>query len=147
MAVTPASGFVTPMGAIALGIVAGVLCFTSAGVMKHRLGYDDALDAFGVHAIGGMWGAIATGIFFSIDTNPAIQSANPDLYISIVNGTTSVVLGQAKAVLVAVILSAVGSSIILAAIKYTLGLRVTKEQEDEGLDLSQHGEEGYVLSG
>ena len=147
VAVTPASGFVTPMGAIALGFVAGVLCFTSAGVMKHRLGYDDALDAFGVHAIGGMWGAIATGIFFSIDTNPAIQSANPDLYISIVNGTTSVVLGQAKAVLVAVILSAVGSSIILAAIKYTLGLRVTKEQEDEGLDLSQHGEEGYVLSG
>jgi Amt family ammonium transporter len=147
VAVTPASGFVTPMGAMALGFIAGVLCFITAGLMKRRLGYDDALDAFGVHAIGGMWGAIATGIFFNLDTNPGIQSSAPDLYISIYQGKTNVVFGQVKAVMIAVIMSAIGSAIILALVKYTIGLRVTRDQEDEGLDLSQHGEEGYVLSG
>jgi Amt family ammonium transporter len=149
VAVTPASGFVTPMGAIVLGLVAGVLCFTTSSYLKHALGYDDALDAFGVHAIGGMWGAIATGIFFNVDTNPGIAAGNPELYLQIVTGkigALGLVVGQAKAVLAAVTLSAIGSALILALVKYTLGLRVTKDEEMEGLDLSQHGEEGYALT-
>jgi Amt family ammonium transporter len=149
VAVTPASGFVTPMGAIALGLVAGVLCFATASYLKRALGYDDALDAFGVHAIGGMWGAIATGIFFNVDANPNIASGNPDLYLQIATGKlgmVGLVVGQAKAVVTAVALSALGSALILALVKYTIGLRVTKEEEMEGLDLSQHGEEGYALT-
>jgi Amt family ammonium transporter len=145
VAVTPASGFVTPMGAICLGFIAGVLCMVTSSYMKKALGfYDDALDAFGVHACGGMWGAISTGIFFSVDTNPGIASLNPDLYNAIVSGNVALVWGQAKAVLNAVALSAIGSSIILAIIKGTMGLRPTLEQEEEGLDLSQHGEEAYT---
>jgi Amt family ammonium transporter len=144
VAVTPASGFVTPMGAITLGLVVGVLCMVTSSYMKKALGfYDDSLDAFGVHAIGGMWGAISTGIFINADTNPNIAAAAPDLYNAIVAGQVSLVWGQAKAVLNAVALSAIGSSIILAIVKGTMGLRPTLEQEEEGLDLSQHGEEAY----
>ncbi len=149
VAVTPASGFVTPMGAIVLGLVAGVLCFATASYLKRALGYDDALDAFGVHAVGGMWGAIATGIFFNVDANPNIAAGNPELYLQIVTGKigmVGLVVGQAKAVATAVVLSALGSALILALVRSTIGLRVTKEEELEGLDLSQHGEEGYVLT-
>ena len=145
VAVTPASGFVAPMGALTLGFIAGVLCMITSSYMKKALGfYDDSLDAFGVHACGGMWGAISTGIFFSVDTNPAIASGNPDLYNAIVAGQVPLVWGQAKAVLNAVALSVVGSSVILAIVKGTMGLRPTAEQEEEGLDLSQHGEEAYT---
>ena len=144
VAVTPAAGFVTPMGAITLGLVAGVLCMVTASYMKKALGfYDDSLDAFGVHAIGGIWGALATGIFFNPDANPALASANPDLYNAIVTGHVNLVWGQAKAVLNAVAISAIGSAILLTLIKAFIGLRPTAEQEDEGLDLSQHGEEAY----
>jgi Amt family ammonium transporter len=149
VAVTPASGFVTPMGAIVLGLVAGVLCFITSSYLKRALGYDDALDAFGVHAIGGMWGAIATGIFFNVDTNPGIAASNPELYLDIVTGkigAVALVIGQAKAVATAVVLSAVGSALILALVKATIGLRVTRVEEMEGLDLSLHGEEGYALT-
>jgi Amt family ammonium transporter len=145
VAVTPASGFVTPMGAIALGFIAGVLCMVTSSYMKKALGfYDDSLDAFGVHACGGMWGAISTGIFFSVDTNPAIASGNPDLYNAIVSGNVALVWGQAKAVLNAIALSSIGSIVILAIVKGTMGLRPTLEQEEEGLDLSDHGEEAYT---
>jgi Amt family ammonium transporter len=147
VAVTPASGFVTPMGAITLGLVVGVLCMVTSSYMKKALGfYDDSLDAFGVHAIGGMWGAISTGIFINADTNPNIAAAAPDLYNAIVAGQVSLVWGQAKAVLNAVALSAIGSSIILAIVKGTMGLRPTLEQEEEGLDITQHGEEAYAHS-
>jgi Amt family ammonium transporter len=143
VAITPASGFVTPMSAIIIGLVAGALCMCTASYLKRALGYDDSLDAFGVHGIGGMWGAIATGLFLNIDVNPNIASCNSDLYAELVKGSHAVVMGQVKAVLMAIVLSAVGSSILLAIIKFTIGLRVTPEQESEGLDLSQHGEEGY----
>ena len=149
VAITPASGFVTPLSALILGLVAGVLCFTTSSYLKRALGYDDALDAFGVHAIGGMWGAIATGIFFNPDANPGIAAGNPELYLQLVTGkigTVALVFGQAKAVLAAVVLSAGGSALILAVVKYTIGLRVAKDEEMEGLDLSQHGEEGYVFT-
>ena len=145
VAVTPASGFVTPMGALCLGFIAGVLCMITSSYMKKALGfYDDSLDTFGVHACGGMWGAISTGIFFSVDTNPAIASGNPDLYNAIVSGNVALVWGQAKAVLNAIALSSIGSIVILAIIKGTMGLRSTPEQEEEGLDLADHGEEAYT---
>ncbi len=145
VAVTPASGFVTPMGAITLGFIAGVLCMVTSSYMKKALGfYDDALDAFGVHACGGIWGAISTGIFMNVDTNPGIASLNPDLYNAIVSGNVALVWGQAKAVLNAIALSSVGSIVILAIIKGTMGLRSTPEQEEEGLDLADHGEEAYT---
>jgi Amt family ammonium transporter len=124
-----------------------VLCMVTSSYMKKALGfYDDSLDAFGVHAIGGMWGAISTGIFINADTNPNIAAAAPDLYNAIVAGQVSLVWGQAKAVLNAVALSAIGSSIILAIVKGTMGLRPTLEQEEEGLDITQHGEEAYAHS-
>jgi Amt family ammonium transporter len=143
VAITPACGFVTPASALFIGAVAGVLCMVSASYLKRALGYDDALDAFGVHAVGGMWGAIATGIFLNVESNPCIAALNVDLYKAIVAGNHPVVLNQIKAVLFTVAFSAIGSAVIFLVVKFTVGVRVTPEQESEGLDLSQHGEEGY----
>jgi Amt family ammonium transporter len=112
--------------------------------MKKAIGYDDSLDTFGVHAIGGMWGAISTGIFFNVESNPGILGNNQALYQSIVAGQHAVVMGQVKAVVIAILMSAIGTSIILVVLKYTIGIRVSPEGEAEGLDLSQHGEEGYT---
>jgi ammonium transporter, Amt family len=143
VAITPAAGFVTPGSAMVIGFVAGALCFTTTGYLKRALGYDDALDAFGIHGIGGMWGAIATGIFLAPGVNPNIPVLNADLAKALEAGTHPVVWLQIKAVVITVLLSAIGSSIVLAAIKYTIGLRVTSEDEGTGLDVTQHGEEGY----
>ncbi|MBA3709136.1 MAG: ammonium transporter [Planctomycetes bacterium] len=144
VAITPAAGFVTPGSALVIGFLAGVLCFTSTSYLKRALKYDDSLDAFGVHGVGGMWGAIATGIFFNVDTNPGVKALNSGLYDAIVAGTHPVVLLQIKAVLITILISAIGSSVILLIVKYTVGLRVTADDESAGLDLSQHGEEGYI---
>jgi Amt family ammonium transporter len=144
VAITPACGFVTPGSALVIGLIAGGLCLVTATYMKRALGYDDTLDAFGVHAIGGIWGAIATGIFFCVDANPGVKGLNSGLYDAIVAGTHPVVLNQIKAVLLTIVISAVGTTIIAALVKYTIGLRVSAEDEEVGLDLSQHGEEGYV---
>ncbi|MBA2480587.1 MAG: ammonium transporter [Planctomycetes bacterium] len=143
VAITPAAGFVTPGGALVIGLVAGALCFATTGYLKRALGYDDALDAFGIHGIGGMWGAIATGIFFSPGVNPNIAILNADLAKALEAGTHPVIWLQIKAVVITAVISVVGSSIVLAAIKYTIGLRVTSEDEGTGLDVTQHGEEGY----
>ena len=142
VAITPACGFVEPGSALIIGLVAGALCFTSTSYLKRALGYDDALDAFGVHGIGGMWGAIATGIFLSVDVNPNIAALNGDLYKAIVDGK-SMVGNQIVAVLITVTLSAVVATVALLVAKFTVGLRATAEDESEGLDVSQHGEEGY----
>jgi ammonium transporter, Amt family len=90
-----------------------------------------------------MWGAIATGLFFNVEANPGIRALNPDLYADILAGTHPVVLLQLKAVVVTVLLSAIASGVLLLALKHTLGLRVKDEDEIAGLDLTQHGEEGY----
>ncbi|MBA3936557.1 MAG: ammonium transporter [Planctomycetes bacterium] len=144
VAITPACGFVTPCSALIIGLVAGGLCLVTATYMKRALGYDDTLDAFGVHAIGGIWGAIATGLFFCVDANPGVKALNAGLYDAIVAGTHPVILLQIKAVLITIVISAIGTTIIAAIVKYTIGLRVSAEDEEVGLDLSQHGEEGYV---
>ncbi|MBA3685528.1 MAG: ammonium transporter [Planctomycetes bacterium] len=143
VAITPACGFVQPGSALIIGAIAGALCFASTSYLKRALGYDDALDAFGVHGVGGIFGAIATGIFFSPDANPNIPALNQILYYKIISGDHPVVFNQIKAVVVTVLLSGVGSAVLLTIVKYTVGLRVTDEDEDRGLDLTQHGEEGY----
>ncbi|QGZ60450.1 ammonium transporter [Paraburkholderia acidisoli] len=124
VAVTPASGFVGVLGAIVIGVVAGVVCFWSATWLKHKFGYDDSLDAFGVHGIGGIIGAILTGVFAVKD----------------IGGFDGSIVLQIKGVLTTVIYSGVGSFILLKIIDMVMGLRVTEEEEREGLDVILHGE-------
>ena len=128
VAITPASGFVAPTPAVIIGLVAGVLCFIAATSLKHVLGYDDSLDAFGVHGIGGMIGALLTGIFFSKEIS------------GVDNTVLAQFLIQLKGVAVTVVYGFVASYVILKAIDLSIGLRVTEEQEREGLDISLHGE-------
>ncbi len=137
VAITPASGFVGPMPAIIIGLVAGVLC-SSACNLKTKLGYDDSLDVVGVHGVGGTWGAIATGLFASKLINPA---GNDGLFF----GNPHQLLVQVIAVLATWIFAALGTVIILSILKAMMGLRVTEEEELMGLDLSQHNERGYSM--
>jgi ammonium transporter, Amt family len=127
VAITPASGFVGPVGALVIGIAAGAICFWSATSLKHMLGYDDSLDAFGVHAIGGIVGALLTGIF-------AVES------IGGTAGSMGQLLIQAKGVAITIAYTAVMTYIILKVLDLTMGLRVSEEQEREGLDIALHGE-------
>ncbi|MES2627315.1 MAG: ammonium transporter, partial [Pseudomonadota bacterium] len=142
VAITPACGFVGIQGALVIGIVASVVCFFAVSYLKNMLGYDDALDAFGIHAVGGIVGAILTGVF----VNPALGGAGYviDGWVGPTFGYDSgQIMIQVKAVLIAVVWSAVVSSVILAILKYTIGLRVSAEVESTGLDLSEHGETAY----
>ncbi|MHB1480234.1 MAG: ammonium transporter [Acidithiobacillus ferrooxidans] len=134
VAITPASGFVGPMGALWIGLAAGVICFWAAVYLKNRLGYDDSLDAFGVHAIGGIIGALLTGVFAVKDIGGTA---------GMLEGNTEQLLIQATGVGVTIVYDAVVSFIILKVIDWTLGLRVIGEQEREGLDITQHGEQVY----
>ena len=135
VAITPASGFVGPISAILIGLVAGVLCYSAIN-LKIKLGYDDSLDVVGVHGVGGTWGALATGLFASKVINSA---GNDGLFF----GNPSLIGIQALSVISAWIYSFVVTLIILKALDWTMGLRVTDEHEVNGLDLSQHGEAGY----
>jgi len=134
VAITPASGFVGPISSIMIGIGAGVICYFAV-VMKNSFGYDDALDVFAVHGIGGTWGAIATGLF----ANPAINSAGKGLFF----GNPGQVMTQIMAVAATWILAIVGTFILLKIVDAIIGLRLTREDEQTGLDLSQHSESGY----
>jgi Amt family ammonium transporter len=124
VAITPASGFVSPTPAVIIGLVAGVVCFIAATSLKHAFKYDDSLDAFGVHGVGGIIGALLTGVFASKE----------------ISGMDGSVLVQAKGVAVTVVYGFIVSYVILTIIDKTMGLRVTEEQEREGLDISLHGE-------
>lgn len=142
VAITPACGFVGIEGALVIGIAASIGCFFAVSYIKNLLGYDDALDAFGIHAVGGIIGAILTGVF----VNPALGGAGyvVDGWVGPTFGYDSgQIMIQVKAVLVAIVWSAVVSAVILAALKYTIGLRVSTEVESTGLDLSEHGESAY----
>jgi Amt family ammonium transporter len=141
VAITPASGFVTPMPALLIGAAAGVVCYLMVSKVKKMFGYDDALDAFGVHGVGGTLGAILTGVFATKAVND-LRAGKP---MGLVDGDAGQVLNQVLAVLIAVCLAAVGTLIILKVCDLILGVRVDKNQEIEGLDLSMHGEEGYNL--
>jgi Amt family ammonium transporter len=146
VAITPASGFVSPMPALAIGLTAGVVCYLMVAMVKARFGYDDSLDAFGVHGAGGTIGALLTGVFASRWVNPifgaAAGNARP---VGLIDGNGAQIVNQLVAVAIAWALAIVGSLVILKVVDLVIGLRVTEEQEIEGLDLSQHGEEGYNL--
>jgi Amt family ammonium transporter len=138
VAITPASGFVTPLSALVIGALGGVICYTAV-MMKSRLGYDDSLDVVGVHCVGGITGAIATGIFASRAINPA--GADGALY-----GNWALLQTQIIAVAATVAFAAIGTAIILTVLKAVTSLRVTADEERLGLDLSQHSESAYVFS-
>jgi Amt family ammonium transporter len=135
VAITPASGFVGPISSIWIGMGAGVLCYLAV-MLKPVFGYDDALDAVGVHGVGGMWGALATGLFAS----KAVNSAGAD---GLFFGNPAQLGIQAMAVLVTIVFVFVGTLIILAVVGAITGLRVSEEDERTGLDLSQHDEKAY----
>jgi ammonium transporter, Amt family len=146
VAITPASGFVKPFPAMIIGFAAGVVCYFMVAVVKSRVGYDDALDAFGVHGIGGTLGAILTGVFATNLVNEGLKDASGRvLPLGLVDGNPMQVVYQAVGVLVACFLAVIGTIIILKICDVLLGVRVTREQEIEGLDVSMHGEEGYNL--
>ncbi len=140
VAITPASGFVSPMSALIIGLIAGVFCFWMVVFVKNVFGYDDSLDAFGVHGAGGTLGAVLTGLFASSLINPIFGAGKPTGFIE---GNHHQVLNQLVGVGIAWSLSIVGTLIILFLVDKLIGLRVSEEGEREGLDLSQHGEEGY----
>ncbi len=135
VAITPASGFVGPIGALAIGAAAGVVCFWAVASLKKMIGYDDSLDAFGVHAMGGIVGALLTGVFASSLFGGA----------GFADGVTMghQLAVQAKAVLFTIVYDAVVTFVILKVIDMLVGLRVTEEEEREGLDISLHGEQVY----
>jgi Amt family ammonium transporter len=148
VAITPASGFVGPMPALLIGLIAGVVCFLMVAKVKVRLGYDDSLDAFGVHGVGGTVGAMLTGVFATSLVNPIFKSAQGvALPSGMIDGNYSQIFNQLIGVVIAIVLAVVGTLIILKAVDMLIGLRVTAEQEVEGLDVSQHGEEGYNWEG
>ncbi|MEO6976491.1 MAG: ammonium transporter [Gallionella sp.] len=127
VAITPASGFVGPAGALVIGLAAGVICFWAATSLKRMIGYDDSLDAFGVHAIGGIVGALLTGLF-AVESIGGTAGSMGQLFI------------QAKGVAITIAYTAVVTYIILKVLDMVMGLRVTEEQEREGLDIALHGE-------
>ena len=144
VAITPASGFVGPMSALLIGLLAGVACYLMVAVVKARLGYDDSLDAFGVHGAGGTIGALLTGVFATAAINPIFKdSQGHALAVGMLDGNYRQILNQAVGVFIAIVLAVVGTCLILVVVNYTLGLRVSAEDEVQGLDLTQHGEEGY----
>lgn len=132
VAITPAAGFVEPSGAIVIGLISGAVCYAGAVWLKHKLGYDDSLDAFGVHGIGGAVGALLTGVF-------AVSSIN-SLGSGAIDGNPGQIVTQLEGLLFAGLYCAVVTFIILKVIDATIGLRVSAEDEREGLDLTQHGE-------
>jgi Amt family ammonium transporter len=144
VAITPAAGFVGPMPAIAIGLMAGAFCFFMVVSVKARFGYDDSLDAFGVHGAGGTLGALLTGVFAASAINPIFKDAqgNP-LPSGLFEGNARQLLNQGVGVIIAWILAIVGTLVILKVVDLTIGLRVAEDEEVQGLDLTQHGEEGY----
>jgi len=130
--ITPAAGFVGPLSAVFIGFVAGIVCYLAV-LLKERLGYDDSLDVVAVHGVGGLWGALATGLFASVGAAGLFFGNPHQLLVQIIGALSA--MGY----------SAVATAIILLAIKHTVGLRLSEEEEIQGLDLSQHHETGYAI--
>lgn len=138
--ITPAAGFVTPMNALWIGLIVGVFCFYMVVKVKAMFGYDDSLDAFGVHGSGGTVGAVLTGIFASSSINPIFGKDKPTGFFE---GNHHQVVNQVAGIAIAWALSIVGTLVILFLVDKTMGLRITQDDERTGLDITQHGEEGY----
>jgi Amt family ammonium transporter len=144
VAITPAAGFVGPMPALLIGFIAGVFCYAMVAVVKARLGYDDSLDAFGVHGAGGTIGALLTGVFATSAINPIFKDAQGHtLPVGMMDGNFRQLGNQAIGISIAILLAVVGTYVILQVVNFTIGVRVSAEDEVQGLDLTQHGEEGY----
>lgn len=137
--ITPAAGFVTPLSAILIGLGGGLFCYWAVAVLKPKLGYDDSLDAFGIHGVGGLWGALATGLFATIEVNP--DGMNGLFY-----GNPSLLLSEALASVAVIAYSAIATFIVLQCVRRFVRIRVSVEEEAKGLDVTQHGETGYVLN-
>ena len=138
VAITPASGFVGPLSAIVIGVFVSIFCYLMVALVKPALGYDDSLDAFGVHGIGGIWGALATGLF-------ATKVINPDGANGLFFGNPRQLLIQAAAVAATIVYSFVATLIIAKVVDWIVGLRVGEKDEIMGLDLTQHNENAYTL--
>jgi len=146
VAITPASGFVQPFPALAIGFIAGIVCFFMVTAVKSKFGYDDALDAFGVHGAGGTVGALLTGVFATVAVNGGLKDASgKSLPLGLVDGQPGQVLNQLIGVAISYGLAIVGTIVILKICDVLLGVRASADQELEGLDVSMHGEEGYNL--
>ena len=150
--ITPACGYVDPTGAIIIGVAAGIVPFFACTKLKSWLGYDDALDTFGIHAVGGTLGAFLTGILATARVNPnlALLTSTP-LNAATQNGLARIIghtlwLEQLKAITITILVAVVGSAIIGAIVRGLIGLRIAPEIERQGLDINQHGEEGYITS-
>lgn len=139
VAITPAAGFVAPLPAVLIGLIGGIICYFAVAVVKEKFGYDDSLDAFGVHGIGGTWGAIATGLWCSTDINPA--GANGLFY-----GSVDTLVAQIISVLVAYVLAIVGSYILFKIVSCFMQVRATENEEVSGIDITEHGERAYNQS-
>jgi Amt family ammonium transporter len=146
VAITPASGFVKPFPALLIGFAAGVVCYLMVTRIKAKFGYDDSLDAFGVHGAGGTLGAILTGVFATSAINDGLKDAAGKVQpLGMVDGNAMQVVNQLAGVAISWVLAIVGTLVILKICDIAVGVRVSKEQEIEGLDLSMHGEEGYIF--
>ena len=144
VAITPAAGFVKPMPALIMGLVAGAFCYWMVAKVKAKFGYDDSLDAFGVHGAGGTLGALLTGVFAVSAVNPIFKDAQgATLASGLLEGNAHQLLNQFVGVSIAWGIAIVGTLVILKIVDLTIGLRISQEDEVQGLDLSQHGEEGY----
>jgi Amt family ammonium transporter len=141
VAITPASGFVKPMPAMLIGAIAGIVCFTMVSIVKNKFGYDDALDAFGVHGIGGTVGAILTGVFATREINDLLNGKP----LGAVDGNVGQIWNNAMGAAIAWALGIVGTLVILKVCDIVVGIRCEEQEELAGLDLSMHGEEGYSL--
>src|SRR5215216_1351652 len=150
--ITPACGYVGPSGAVIIGITAGIVPFFACTKMKSWLGYDDALDTFGIHAVGGTLGAFLTGLLATASVNPNLLfSVAGSLNPATQNGLANIIghtlwIQQLKAIVVTILVAVVGSAIIGALVRGAIGLRIPPEIERQGLDINQHGEEGYIVS-
>ena len=129
------------MPALLMGAIAGLVCYVACTTIKSKMGYDDSLDAFGVHGVGGTLGAILTGVF----ATRACWNIDDGQPLGLIEGETRVLIGQIAATVVTWIFSIVATFILLKIIGATIGLRVTQEDETRGLDLAEHGEEGYIF--
>ena len=146
VAITPASGFVKPFPALLIGFAAGIVCFFMVTTIKSKFSYDDTLDAFGVHGAGGTIGAILTGVFATNAVNDGLKDSGGKLLpLGLVDGNGGQVLNQGIGILISWVLAIVGTLVILKICDVLIGVRVSPDDEREGLDVSMHGEEGYNL--
>ena len=136
VAITPAAGYVTVLPSVAIGLIGGGICYAAVALVKEKFGYDDSLDAFGVHGIGGMWGAVATGLW-------ATTAVNPDGANGLFYGETNLFFAQIISIGVAVIFAVVGSTVLYKVVDAITSLRADDDEEITGLDLTEHGERGY----